>query len=330
MEGRIRQALARANPMVFTIVAGLAGFCAYFSMYAFRKPFTAATFDARRRAGTSPSTTRSPSSSPRSPATPLSKLIGVKVISEISPARRGVGDPGPDRRLLAGAGRLRPDPRAVERRGAVPQRPAARHDLGPGVRLHGGPARVRGAGRHPLRQLHPLVRRREIGRRLADGRGPCRPVLDAGGHRRAVLSAAVRLGLGAGPAAAAQRRGRGRAGPARADERGRARRLPEGLCARHHPAGGRLCVADRLPGLPRQLRRRDLDRAGLRQGGRNLHGQRTAGRGHIAAGARRGDDGARQSTGADGDPWHRVRGLCPARRLDPGLPGRTCWRPCLG
>jgi hypothetical protein len=89
MEGRIRQALARANPMVFTIVAGLAGFCAYFSMYAFRKPFTAATFDVvpgwhfaldykiaiviAQAAGYA-----------------ISKLIGVKVISEISPARRGV------------------------------------------------------------------------------------------------------------------------------------------------------------------------------------------------------------------------------------------------
>jgi len=40
-----RRWLARANPVVFTTVAGLAGFCAYFSMYAFRKPFTAATFE---------------------------------------------------------------------------------------------------------------------------------------------------------------------------------------------------------------------------------------------------------------------------------------------
>jgi hypothetical protein len=89
VEGRIRQGLARANPIVFTTVAGLAGFCAYFSMYAFRKPFTAATFDVvpgwhfaldykiaiviAQAAGYA-----------------LSKLIGVKVISEIDPARRGV------------------------------------------------------------------------------------------------------------------------------------------------------------------------------------------------------------------------------------------------
>src|ERR1700761_4929772 len=89
MEGRLRQALAKADPILFTAIAGLAGFCAYFSMYAFRKPFTAATFDVvagwrfaldykialviAQAAGYA-----------------LSKLIGVKVISEIAPERRGL------------------------------------------------------------------------------------------------------------------------------------------------------------------------------------------------------------------------------------------------
>ena len=89
VEGSLRRWLAKADPIVFTIVAGLAGFSAYFSMYAFRKPFTAATFDAvagwhfaldykialviAQAAGYA-----------------LSKLIGVKVISEIGPARRGM------------------------------------------------------------------------------------------------------------------------------------------------------------------------------------------------------------------------------------------------
>ncbi|MBU4433990.1 MAG: hypothetical protein KKC14_06200, partial [Alphaproteobacteria bacterium] len=73
--------------MVFTVFAGLAGFSAYFAMYAFRKPFSAATFDAvpgwpflldykialvlAQVAGYA-----------------LSKMIGVKVISEINPVRR--------------------------------------------------------------------------------------------------------------------------------------------------------------------------------------------------------------------------------------------------
>ena len=87
MIGRLRLWLARANPVAFVLFAGLAGFCAYFSMYAFRKPFTAATFDdvagwdfaldykvalvIAQVAGYA-----------------LSKLVGVKVIAEMRPERR--------------------------------------------------------------------------------------------------------------------------------------------------------------------------------------------------------------------------------------------------
>ena len=89
MTGTLTRSLAKANPVVFTLVAGLTGFCAYFSMYAFRKPFSAATFEVvhgwpfgldykialviAQAAGYA-----------------VSKLIGVKVIAEIHPARRGV------------------------------------------------------------------------------------------------------------------------------------------------------------------------------------------------------------------------------------------------
>jgi hypothetical protein len=41
-----RRWLERANPLAFTLFAGWPAFCAYFSMYAFRKPFAAATFGA--------------------------------------------------------------------------------------------------------------------------------------------------------------------------------------------------------------------------------------------------------------------------------------------
>lgn len=41
----LKQRLAGAGPIGFSVFAGLAGFCAYFSMYAFRKPFSAATFE---------------------------------------------------------------------------------------------------------------------------------------------------------------------------------------------------------------------------------------------------------------------------------------------
>ncbi|MDQ1154374.1 DUF5690 family protein [Brevundimonas sp. SORGH_AS_0993] len=86
---RIRSWLAQAKPVVFVLFAGLAGFCAYFSMYAFRKPFTAATFDVvpgwdfaldykialviAQVAGYA-----------------LSKLIGVKVIAEMKAQRRAL------------------------------------------------------------------------------------------------------------------------------------------------------------------------------------------------------------------------------------------------
>jgi len=89
MMKRMRLWLAQANPVVFVLFAGLAGFCAYFSMYAFRKPFTAATFDVvpgwdfaldykialviAQVAGYA-----------------LSKLIGVKVIAEMRAERRAL------------------------------------------------------------------------------------------------------------------------------------------------------------------------------------------------------------------------------------------------
>jgi Family of unknown function (DUF5690) len=83
----LRRLLARSNPLVFTLVAGLAGFCAYFSMYAFRKPFSAATFTLV------PGWTFALDykialviSQVLGYAT--SKMIGIKVISELAPARR--------------------------------------------------------------------------------------------------------------------------------------------------------------------------------------------------------------------------------------------------
>ena len=87
MSDRVRHTLGRANPALFTLVAGVAGFSTYFAMYAFRKPFTAATYEhvpgwgfgldykialiVAQVAGYA-----------------LSKFIGVKVISEIQPRHR--------------------------------------------------------------------------------------------------------------------------------------------------------------------------------------------------------------------------------------------------
>jgi hypothetical protein len=86
---RLYRALEKANPVVFTAFAGLAGFAAYFSMYAFRRPFSVALFSEvpdwhfaldykialvlAQVLGYA-----------------LSKLIGVKVIAEITPEKRAV------------------------------------------------------------------------------------------------------------------------------------------------------------------------------------------------------------------------------------------------
>jgi hypothetical protein len=87
MSAYVRRRLERANPVWFTLFAGLAGFCAYFAMYAFRKPFSAATF------------THVPGWNfaldykialviAQVAGYALSKFIGIKVISELDPAKR--------------------------------------------------------------------------------------------------------------------------------------------------------------------------------------------------------------------------------------------------
>jgi Family of unknown function (DUF5690) len=84
---RLTQTLERANPVLFTAFAGLAGFAAYFSMYAFRKPFSVAIYAnvpgwhfaldykialvLAQVAGYA-----------------LSKIVGVKLIAEFQPAKR--------------------------------------------------------------------------------------------------------------------------------------------------------------------------------------------------------------------------------------------------
>jgi hypothetical protein len=79
--------LERSSPIVFTIVAGLAGFSAYFSMYAFRKPFSAATF-AVVPGWTFALDYKISLVIAQVAGYALSKLIGIKVISELDPAKR--------------------------------------------------------------------------------------------------------------------------------------------------------------------------------------------------------------------------------------------------
>ncbi len=87
MTGKLRRLLEQSNPVLFTIVAGLAGFSAYFSMYAFRKPFSAATF-ALVPGWTFALDYKIALVIAQVIGYALSKLIGIKVISELDPAKR--------------------------------------------------------------------------------------------------------------------------------------------------------------------------------------------------------------------------------------------------
>lgn len=87
MTAHLRRMLERSTPIVFTTVAGLAGFSAYFSMYAFRKPFSAATFAVVPGWGFALDY-KIALVIAQVAGYALSKLIGIKVISELDPAKR--------------------------------------------------------------------------------------------------------------------------------------------------------------------------------------------------------------------------------------------------
>jgi hypothetical protein len=87
--GKLRRLLERSNPVFFTVVAGLAGFSAYFSMYAFRKPFSAAAF-ALVPGWKFALDYKIALVIAQVMGYALSKLIGIKVISELEPAKRAI------------------------------------------------------------------------------------------------------------------------------------------------------------------------------------------------------------------------------------------------
>lgn len=84
----LSERLGRAHPLLFALYGGLAAFAAYFSMYAFRKPFTAATYaDIPGWEGVIDFKIALVIAQVAGYA--LSKFIGVKVVSEMAAARRG-------------------------------------------------------------------------------------------------------------------------------------------------------------------------------------------------------------------------------------------------
>ncbi len=82
---RLSRALADARPGVFSAFCIVAAFGTYFCMYAFRKPFTAGTFTGQTLWGIDAKTVLVAS---QLLGYTLSKFIGIKVVSEMPPARR--------------------------------------------------------------------------------------------------------------------------------------------------------------------------------------------------------------------------------------------------
>ncbi len=83
----ISKRLAKANPALFSTYCIVAAFGTYFCMYAFRKPFTAATYEDEVWLGIGFKTILV---SAQVAGYTLSKFIGIKVVSEMSPRHRAV------------------------------------------------------------------------------------------------------------------------------------------------------------------------------------------------------------------------------------------------
>lgn len=83
--------LERAGPTAFSAYAIIAAFSVYFCMYAFRKPFTAAKFEGNFDVpGLGPLDWKVILVVSQVLGYTLSKFAGIKVVSEMSPARRGL------------------------------------------------------------------------------------------------------------------------------------------------------------------------------------------------------------------------------------------------
>lgn len=85
MAARIAAWLERASPTGFSTYAIAAAFSAYFSMYAFRKPFAAATFEGQTWGGLELKIALVLS---QVIGYALSKFLSIKLVSEITPGRR--------------------------------------------------------------------------------------------------------------------------------------------------------------------------------------------------------------------------------------------------
>lgn len=90
-EGRVTRGLRRAHPAAFSAYAIIAAFATYFCMYAFRKPFTAGTFDGSVDLGSlGELKLKGLFVVSQVLGYTVSKFAGIKIVSEMSGARRGL------------------------------------------------------------------------------------------------------------------------------------------------------------------------------------------------------------------------------------------------
>ena len=301
--------LRDGSSIAFTAFASLAGFTAYFSMYAFRKPFTAASFDhvdgwhyaldfkialvLAQLVGYA-----------------ASKFIGIKVISGMQRGYRAQAILG-----LIGASWLALIVFAVVP--AIFKVPAMFFNglclgmiWGLVFSYMEGRRTSRNSGRGALREFHRFLRRGEIGRHIAHPARACAGVLDAGRHGPVVRAPAVAIRMGPHLAAASQCRRRSGAGSPGADARARDPRFSPRLRPGHRASGDDLCVCHRSARFPRQFRGGAVDRPWIYQPGVGVH---CDGAGGCGCGI--GRDGCRRQSAEQ----HPRAGRHP--RPDTGRPG---------
>ncbi|TWT33804.1 hypothetical protein KOR34_36380 [Posidoniimonas corsicana] len=88
MNSWVARRLENASPQVFSAYCIAAAFGTYFCMYAFRKPFTAGTFDGESLYGVDYKTVLVVS---QVLGYTVSKFVGIRVIAELPPSRRATG-----------------------------------------------------------------------------------------------------------------------------------------------------------------------------------------------------------------------------------------------
>ena len=82
---KLQARLEEVRPVAFILFAGMSAFSVYFSMYAFRKPFTAGSFEGYEAFGVELKTALVTA---QLVGYALSKFIGIKVCSEVLNANR--------------------------------------------------------------------------------------------------------------------------------------------------------------------------------------------------------------------------------------------------